>query len=685
MSAFQAYKTKTFSANQKFFVLDPNTGSPSFVQGSDLVSQLTPNSNYVYSEATRTTAQATDYAIGSLIQTAGDLTAGDNFAGTFLVVPGGDGDFPMANGNDLLIIRGDVLLREQLASNTATQGSALVAHTGTNDTVTEALDKRTVFVGSVAELSTTSGLSDESVVQTTSFWPGENVGGNSYKWKPGTSKTLHNGISIIDPDKIAQLISPGSFGTYFSAAASGSGCFISTISDFNLHVTHAGAVKEVQSWDAINAYALYMTDKGLEIDVTGGPYYFNQTLDLTLATSAICKFKGDCEDQNTTGIYNLVYTPTTGVAINCDEIIHTKLGLAGTVSVVDTIPSASVGIQCSQSYTHIDSCIRNFGTLYKPTGGFYSSVNGGRLHRANTLFDYLSHPDGVFNLRVDCRCDTFDDGIKAAAGGGPIIMGGAWEKFTRSCVDVGSFASTIVPVIMDGAYFENYPTSAIAPGLTDVSGTGFYIAPRAIRNSESSVSGECRVYFSGINVFVESIVGITALPLVIGQAGIKALDGPTSIIDAPYVMNSGLRLGIDDSDLVDWASSTAFSTAALQAERTTGDYTDVDGILKTHIYRITSLDNSWAFASGTNVSISSGGSTASVRGILSAAAATLGDAFTLPLEKRPAQAQQFIISANTASGTARVRINTSGIVNITEQTGAAISASAIYLDFSYLI
>ncbi len=36
--------------------------------------------------------------------------------------------------------------------NTSGQGSDLIAHTGTSDTVTEALDKRTIYVGSVAEL-----------------------------------------------------------------------------------------------------------------------------------------------------------------------------------------------------------------------------------------------------------------------------------------------------------------------------------------------------------------------------------------------------------------------------------------------------------------------------------------------------------------------------------------------------
>ena len=152
MSNFPSYKTKTFSPSQKFFVLDPNTGSPAFVQGSDLVAQITPNSNYVYAESTRTTAQATDYPLGAVIQTGGATSVGDNLAGVYLVVPSDEGDFPMDNGNELLVLAGDDTLREQLALNTTGNGSDLIAHTGTTDTVTEALDKRTIYVGSVAEL-----------------------------------------------------------------------------------------------------------------------------------------------------------------------------------------------------------------------------------------------------------------------------------------------------------------------------------------------------------------------------------------------------------------------------------------------------------------------------------------------------------------------------------------------------
>src|SRR5690554_5185712 len=128
MSTLGSYPTRTFKESQKFLVLDPETQSASLVPGRDLVKYITPQSASVFAEQSRAGAQNEDYQIGALIQTAGDLAAGDNFAGTFLVVPGGDGDFPMANGNDLLIIRGDVLLREQLASNAPAEGSDLVTY-----------------------------------------------------------------------------------------------------------------------------------------------------------------------------------------------------------------------------------------------------------------------------------------------------------------------------------------------------------------------------------------------------------------------------------------------------------------------------------------------------------------------------------------------------------------------------
>lgn len=62
----------------------------------------------------------------------------------------------------VFVSAGDAVLRQQLQSNTVGQGSDLLAHTGTPDTVTEALNKRAIYVGSVAELE---GLPSPSIGQ----------------------------------------------------------------------------------------------------------------------------------------------------------------------------------------------------------------------------------------------------------------------------------------------------------------------------------------------------------------------------------------------------------------------------------------------------------------------------------------------------------------------------------------
>lgn len=152
MSNIGSYTTRSFSESQKFLVLDPSTGTTSLVLGSSLIDYIAPRLNSVIAESTRLAAENTDYDVGTIIQTSGDTAPGDNFAGTFLVVAGGEGDFPMINGNDLLIIKGDVLLREQLASSDVGEGSDLVAYTGTTDTVTEAMNNRVIRVSSRTEM-----------------------------------------------------------------------------------------------------------------------------------------------------------------------------------------------------------------------------------------------------------------------------------------------------------------------------------------------------------------------------------------------------------------------------------------------------------------------------------------------------------------------------------------------------
>lgn len=74
------------------------------------------------------------------------------------------GDWAADSGDFMAI--GDAVLRQELDSNTAGQGSDLIAHTGTSDTVSEALNNRTIYVESVDSLITSTGLSGKVYVQS---------------------------------------------------------------------------------------------------------------------------------------------------------------------------------------------------------------------------------------------------------------------------------------------------------------------------------------------------------------------------------------------------------------------------------------------------------------------------------------------------------------------------------------
>jgi hypothetical protein len=129
MSKIGSYKNTAFSESQKFLVLDPSTSSTSLVLGSDLVAYITPQIGSVKTESTRLSAENTDYKVGEIIQTSGATVVG-SLASVYLVVAGGAGDFPMLNGNDLLVLIGDDALRSQLISQTAGQGASLVSMEG---------------------------------------------------------------------------------------------------------------------------------------------------------------------------------------------------------------------------------------------------------------------------------------------------------------------------------------------------------------------------------------------------------------------------------------------------------------------------------------------------------------------------------------------------------------------------
>jgi hypothetical protein len=198
MSRLGSYKNTAFSESQKFLVLDPSTSSASLVLASELVAYITPKIGSVLAETTRLSAENTDYKVGEMIQTSGATAIGDGLASIFLVVAGGDGDFPMINGNDLLVIVGDDALRAQLISEAFGKGASLVSMEG-GPTVEVAVNRRTVFIGSVAESFAGLTGANGAVYDVSGWQSGATFGGGQYVFDSGAAKSLHDGGKYISP------------------------------------------------------------------------------------------------------------------------------------------------------------------------------------------------------------------------------------------------------------------------------------------------------------------------------------------------------------------------------------------------------------------------------------------------------------------------------------------------------
>lgn len=155
MSEINGYPNRSFSENQKFVVVDPSTQTTSLVLGADVVSYITPSLNVVYSESTRVAAENVDYDVGTVVDTAGETTPGDGAAAKYLVVAGGTGDFPMLNGNDLLILEG---------ANAAAGISYDNSISGlTANNVQDAIDEITGDAATIQYDNTTTGITATNV------------------------------------------------------------------------------------------------------------------------------------------------------------------------------------------------------------------------------------------------------------------------------------------------------------------------------------------------------------------------------------------------------------------------------------------------------------------------------------------------------------------------------------------
>lgn len=125
-------------------------------------------------------------------------------------------------------------LEATLASNAAGSGSDDVAHTGTTQTVTEALNQRTIYVGSVAEnfagkTGTSGGQYSAIAWHAGGAVLSNPIGGGLFVFEAGRAKSDHNGATVISPT-VPALSAQASISGFLSGAGetdpSGLGAFV---------------------------------------------------------------------------------------------------------------------------------------------------------------------------------------------------------------------------------------------------------------------------------------------------------------------------------------------------------------------------------------------------------------------------------------------------------------------------
>lgn len=113
-------------------------------------------------------------------------------------------------------------------------------------TVSQGIKRRTVFVQTLADLAGLQNLNDLDQVEMAEFWPGSGVGGGLMVWQATRSKADHDGMTVIDPDKVEELGAPGVFNQFFSPQLSGAGVFVRKETRFSVF-TWAGGLPDQPS------------------------------------------------------------------------------------------------------------------------------------------------------------------------------------------------------------------------------------------------------------------------------------------------------------------------------------------------------------------------------------------------------------------------------------------------------
>ena len=150
-------------------------------------------------------------------------------------------------GQDL-VDAGISTLRADLASTDVDKGAGIISRG------VVALNAITDFLSIPAGLRT----SDRRYL-VASFWQGLGMGGGAFKWSADKNKSDHDGVLVVDPDRLIELGGPSDadpYNAYFTASVSGSGVFVA-LDRGEILLDQAGALSGKDSYKpfiaAINA------------------------------------------------------------------------------------------------------------------------------------------------------------------------------------------------------------------------------------------------------------------------------------------------------------------------------------------------------------------------------------------------------------------------------------------------
>lgn len=226
-----------------------------------------------------------------------------------------------------------------------------------------------------------------------SFWEGKNTGGGVFIWDATALKSTHNGISIIDPNKVSQLGSVGTFGTYFTATASGTGVYKRVGVTTTALIEWAGADESMSDIaPCIQAVANHF--KGIKV-MTGRTY--NQATSVTLKvnmthisshgsdsvyTGGLIRYTGNSTQFIVLASVN--YLSVSGISLQGVPAVETDYFNTG--STLFDLTEGAVSIVFEKSWAS------GFEILFKGAGNsFYNKIHNNRLERFKHGLQHFSN------------------------------------------------------------------------------------------------------------------------------------------------------------------------------------------------------------------------------------------------------------------------------------------------------